>query len=152
MSNPWDDLKGAPPSSQQPSPANPANARTNTAASIITASVAAPNDINAPTDNAFSGAPSVDAKSGGKRGRALFLVAFGIAITVFDWYLRSAQGVYYVKIALLGPFCAALGLVGLPFPGSLDKENDTPVNKIARIVAIGLGIAAAGLNWYLLAN
>lgn len=106
---------------------------------------------SAAPSSAFS-TPSRLAKSSGGRGTALLLLAVGVGITIFDWYLLKSQHEYSAKSALAGPCLAIMGLVGLPFPQALEKNGDDATDKIARAASITLGIAAGALNWYLLAH
>ncbi len=157
MSNPWDNLKDAPKTSTQTSTPN-SFAQTITSQPIPQQPIASQSNVQQPIGNSTSPSeaafswPPIAAKPSIDRKSAFFLLAIGAGITIFDWLIRSSQNVYYVKIAVLGPLLAVLGLVGLTFSSSLDKQTDDSAGKIARIAGIVLGIAAGGLNWYLLAN
>lgn len=146
MNNPWDNLKGAPSSSNC--------ADTTQTPTLQPTNLETPISSTTPAveKSSFSSPSNPSTASNGKRGGAFFLLALGLGITIFDWYLLKSQHEYYVKAAVLGPLCAVLGLVGLPFPQSLDKESNDPIGKIARYAALGFGTAVGCLNWYLLAN
>lgn len=145
MSNPWDNLKGAPPSSaSKSSPVSTSQPTAPTSGQNSVPSVA-------PSD-AFSTPGRLTKPSSGS-GTAFILLAVGLGITIFDWYLHNSQHTYSAKMALAGPCLAVMGLVGLPFPQALEKDStDDAVGKIARIAGIGLGLAAGALNLYFLAR
>lgn len=160
MSSPWDNLKGAPPSSSasnnSPVPMSQSLPTSQTKPQMPPISQPITSgqntDLSGAPSSAFS-TPNVAAKSSAGRGTAFLLLAFGLGITIFDWYGYKSQQGYSVKMALAGPCLAVMGLVGLPFPQALEKDSsDDAVGKIARVAGIGLGLAAGALNWYFLAH
>jgi protein-S-isoprenylcysteine O-methyltransferase Ste14 len=157
MSNPWDNLKGAPPSSSatnnSPAPISQPMPQPISQATSATSQATGQNTVPSGAPSSAFSAPGRLAKSSASRGTAFILLAVGLGITVFDWYLFKSQQGYSVKMAVAGPCLTVMGLVGLPFPQALEKDStDDAVGKIARVAGIGLGLAAGALNWYFLAH
>lgn len=153
MSNPWDNLKGAPPSPSTKNSPVPMSQPQGQPISQPTTPTPGQNSVPSGAPSGAFSSPGRITKSSGSRGTAFILLAVGLSITIFDWYLHNSQQGFSAKMAMAGPCLTVMGLVGLPFPQALEKDStDDAVGKIARIAGIGLGLAAGALNWYFLAH
>ena len=153
MQNPWDNLKGSPPASSitsKPIESSSLN-------SLPTPNISQNSSIqsvSASVDNtAFSSSSdNVPAKTDTNRKGAILVLLIGVAFTALDWWLLKTHHEYYVKAAVLGPLAIVGGLAGLISPRIMGNETLDGNDKMLRYAAMAIGLAAGGLNWYLMAN
>lgn len=157
MSDPWDNLKDAPKTSSQtktpnsfaqPIVSQPISGQPITSQSNVQQPIG---NATAPSEAAFSSPPIAAKPSVDRKGAIIFLLG-GVALTAFDWWMLNTQHQYYVKAAVLGPLAIVGGVMGLIFPQIYNDKSPRGQNKILSFVTFAIGLAAGGLNWYLMAN
>ena len=88
----------------------------------------------------------------------LVCTAFGAGFALWAWYTALHEGVYYPKMAMVGPAFLVLGLAILVTPpGTIteegpDKRRLTPFGWLVTLAAIGAGALQWGVfhfGWFL---
>ena len=78
----------------------------------------------------------------------LLIVAFA-GMIYYGWYTLRTEGVYYLKMATLGPVGVVGGLILLLFP-AMGGTPKTVRQKVIVFGLLGIGIVAGVINWFLM--
>ncbi len=79
----------------------------------------------------------------------LVIVAISSGITYYNWLQLDADGQYSMRIAVLAPISAVMGVFVFLFPSYARKPETTGAKVIAMLV-FGLAVAAGLYNLYLM--
>jgi hypothetical protein len=80
---------------------------------------------------------------------AVIVIVVFTGLLYYNWRLLLDERRYYMKLAVLAPFCVIAGFFTLLFPGKAGKP-ETGAEKLLAFLVFIIGMAAGFVNLYLM--